>query len=200
MGESDDTISSDMKQALRKILLEKRKDVSFVWKTKAEKKIRQKLFSLPYFKKAKVIFCYVSKPDEVDTLEIIHRLFQASRNVVVPRVKGKKLSPFLIEHFDHLEEGTFGIFEPKRYQPKIKSNAIDCAIVPGIAFDRQGHRLGYGHGYFDRFLKKLKCKKIGICFDFQIVDKLKTHAYDTPVDVVVTEKKIYVPSPSKTGS
>lgn len=202
-----------MKQGFRIKLLTKRQNLSFAWKKWADSKIRAKLFRFSLFQKAKKIFCYVSKPDEVDTLEIIHYIFQHAKQdeiivsrlkkrVVVPKVKGKKLDLFEIHHFDHLEQGTFGIFEPQKHRPKIRPEDIDLAIIPGIAFDKYGHRIGYGHGYFDRFLKKLTCHKIGLAYGFQVIEKnsalggvliekIPTHPYDVPVDFVITEKRVF---------
>lgn len=177
-----------MKQALREKILEIRKGLKPTWKSKADTKIRKRLFHLREFKKAKVIFLYVSKPDEVDTIKIIEHLIKVKKAVVVPRVEEKTLHLHTIEDFKHLEKGKFEIFEPKKYRPKISPRSIELAIVPGIAFDRSGHRIGYGHGYFDRLLAKMKCIKIGLAYSFQVIAKIDTHPYDVPVHKVITEK------------
>lgn len=166
-----------------------RKRLKPQWKTKSDSGIRERLFRLKEFKKAKVIFLYVSKADEVDTIKILERLIKLKKIIVVPRVEGKHIRLHTIEHFEHLTKGNFGIFEPKKHRPKINPKHIDIALVPGIAFDKTGSRIGYGHGYFDRLLKKMTCPKIGLAYDFQMVAKIETHVYDVPVDDVVTEKR-----------
>lgn len=177
-----------------------RKKLTPQWKLRADKKIHAKLFLLPIFQRAKIIFLYVSKIDEVDTRAFMLSLLKKKKCVVVPRVEEKELHLHTIKNFGHLEKGAFGILEPKKHRPEVKPKSIDVAIVPGIAFDRSGHRIGYGHGYFDRLLKKMKCSKIGLAYDFQMVDNIETHPYDVPVDFVITEKKIYVSKPTKRRS
>ncbi len=183
-----------MKQLLRKNLKKKRKNLSRAWKEKADNKIFQKLQKLPVFQKAKIVFLYISKQDEVDTHGIVEYLGKKKRTIVAPRVKGEHLTLHSVEGFEHLEKGSFEILEPKRNRPKILPRTIQLALVPGIAFDKNGHRVGYGKGYFDRLLKKLPCKKIGLAYGFQIVDKIETHPYDVPVDFIITEKNVHFPA------
>lgn len=154
-------------------------------------RILKKLYSHPLFKKSKTIFLYVSLPDEVSTFDIIKK-YSGKKRLIVPRVQGKhRLSLREIQNFKHLERRAFGILEPKTHLPKVKPDKIELAIVPGIAFGKRGHRIGYGRGYMDRIFAKMKCPKIGLAYDFQIVDKIPDGPYDVPVDLVITEKKIY---------
>ena len=185
-----------MKHNLKSEVLEKRKALSKDEIKENSNKIKENLFSLPEFEKAKNILFYVSFNNEVDTHEIIKELL-TKKNIIVPYVE--KGNPILqlseLKDFDELEAKTFGILEPK--EDKIKKfdiGNVDLVIVPGIVFDKNGHRIGYGYGYYDRFFHKLDAnvKKIGLAFDFQVVDKIPEEKHDVPVDFVITEKRVLV--------
>src|SRR3989338_3616519 len=90
---------------------------------------------------------------------------------------------------------TFGILEPKEsYQREFNPDKLDIVIVPGIAFDKNGHRIGYGYGYYDRFLKTIRKEtlKIGLAYDFQLIEKIPEERHDVPVDIILTEKEIAI--------
>ncbi len=184
-----------MKQKLKDDIFRKRKSLS---KMEAEEKsciTKEKLYSMPLFKKSKNILTYVSFNNEVDTISIIKELLtKKEKNVLVPYVdKDKLVQISKINSFDDLEPKTFGILEPR--ENKIKNfdiNELDLVVVPGIAFDKNGHRIGYGYGYYDKFLKNLNknTAKIALAFDFQIVDKIPEEKHDVPMDIIVTEKRI----------
>lgn len=155
--------------------------------------IRQKLQALESFQRAQTIHTYVSLPEEVDTQALIHAALRAGRRVAVPKVQGPALAHFFIDDLAALEAGVYGIGEPreekgaKRVEEK---NAFDLVLVPGLAFDRQGHRLGYGAGYYDRFLAEISAPKIGLAFAAQIVEKIPAAPHDQRVDFIVTEKEV----------
>ncbi len=97
-----------------------------------------------------------------------------------------------IRSFDDLQKGTFGILEPKpEAMHLVAPEELDLVLVPGIAFDKRGYRLGYGGGFYDAFLAQTKMVKVGLAFDFQIVDLLPTREEDERVDLIVSEKTIY---------
>jgi 5-formyltetrahydrofolate cyclo-ligase len=185
-----------MKQTLKSEIFEKRKALSKEEIKEKSNKIKEKLFSLPEFKDAKNILFYVSFNDEVDTQEIIKELLaNKEKNIIVPYVV--KNNPILqlseIKNFNELEPKTWGILEPKdEFIRKFDIENVDLVIIPGIVFDQNGHRIGYGYGYYDRFLKKLdkNVVKIGFGFEFQIVDKIPEEKHDVPVDIMVTEKRV----------
>lgn len=182
-----------MKEALRKLILQKRRALPIKQKKFFDKKIRNRLFQLKVFKEAKTVFLYVSKEDEVDTHEILNGLLKQNKKAVVPKIH-TKLPHLHLVHLDeikNLKRGKFGILEPKSPHPRVKPDEIDVAIIPGVAFDKTGHRIGYGKGYFDRILHKIKTPKIGLAYDFQMVDKIQTHIYDMPVSIIITNKKTY---------
>lgn len=185
-----------MKETLKKIILEKKKALTKEEINEKSTKIKQSLYSLTEFKKAKNIMFYVSFDNEVDTQEIIKELLaKKEKEVVVPYViKGSKnLQLSELKNFNELEPKTFGILEPKEANIKnFDINKLDLVIVPGIVFDKNGHRIGYGFGYYDRFLKKLNKNaiKIGLTFEFQLVDKIPEEMHDVPMNIIISENRI----------
>lgn len=184
-----------MKQALKTEIIGKRKTLSKKEVKEKNAKVKDNLFSLKEFKEAKNILFYVSFNDEVDTHEMIKELLDnGDKTVVVPYVLKKY--PILqlseLKNFDELEPKTFDILEPKElYTREFNPEKLDLVIIPGVAFDENGHRIGYGYGYYDRFLKKVKkVKKVGLAFELQLVDKIPEEWHDVPVDIVVTEEKV----------
>lgn len=179
-----------MKKSLRESMLEKRNSLAKDEIIKKSIKIQENLFGLDEFKKSKVVMFYVSFNDEAHTHDMIKESLK-SKTIVVPKVANNEIEPSIIIDFDQLiPSGKFGILEPIE-AAKINIKNIQVVIVPGIAFDKNGHKLGYGFGYYDKFLAKIpKALKIGLAFDFQIVDKLPIEGHDAPVDLVVTDKEI----------
>ena len=184
-----------MKSKLKSEIFEKRKALSKEEVNLRSEKIRERLYSLAEFKKAKNILVYVSFNNEVDTIDIIRDLLiKKEKNLVVPYVsKDKLLQISKIDSFDDLEPKTFGILEPKEDKiRKFDAKKVDLVIVPGIAFDKNGHRIGYGYGYYDRFLGKLmdNATKAGLCYEFQLVEKIPEEKHDVAMDIIITEKEI----------
>lgn len=142
----------------------------------------------PFLAEAKTIMAYYSLPDEVNTHSLIDDLVSEGKMVLLPKVMGAdtiELRRYIGR--DDLQEGVYHILEPVG-KPFTDYAAIDLILVPGLAFDAAGHRLGRGRGYYDRFLHSrvgFYCVKIGVCFDFQKVDEVPVDAFDIPVDMVV---------------
>ncbi len=184
-----------MKKALKEEIFGKRKALSKEDVEEKSEKIKESLYSLPEFKKAKNILFYVSFNNEASTVDMIKELLDnGEKNIIVPFVE--KNNPMLqlseLKNFNDLEPKTFEILEPKKNKiKKIEADKIDLIIVPGIVFDKNGHRIGYGYGYYDRLLEELNnAVKIGLCYGFQLVDKVPKEQHDIPVDIIVTEKRI----------
>ena len=153
--------------------------------------IRRKLVRLAAFRKAKTVFCYVSLPYEVETRRLIEQMLDAGKRVVVPRVVRRQLLLSELRNPDEdLSPGAFGVLEPRPHarRPLVRPKALDLAIVPGLVFDRRGHRLGHGWGYFDRLLARVPrvTPTVGVCFSFQLVDRLPTGRHDRPVHRVLS--------------
>jgi 5-formyltetrahydrofolate cyclo-ligase len=176
-----------LKDALRREMLKKRESLTKTEVISASGDIEEKLFSRPRIREAKTIGFYLRKGNEVDTNEMIVMALRKGKEVVVP-VTNEKIEFFHFSSFDDLQEGKYGILEPKhRIKP---CNEPDLVIVPGISFGLCMHRLGYGKGYYDEYLSKSFAYRIGICYDLQVVEKLPSHKNDERMDEIITEKRI----------
>ncbi|WDC85889.1 5-formyltetrahydrofolate cyclo-ligase [Caloramator sp. mosi_1] len=117
-------------------------------------------------------------------------LMQGKRLVYPKTIKSElKLIPCIVYKTDELCVGEYGILEPKDFN-KIDKNDIDLIFVPGVAFDKNGYRLGYGAGYYDRFLADFKGVKVGLCYDFQLVDSVYKNEHDVKMDYLICEEGI----------
>lgn len=178
-----------MKNQLKESILEKRNSLAKQEIIDKSNIIKNNLFNLEYYKKSRSVMFFVSFNNEVYTHEMIREALK-NKTVVLPKVVHHEIEPSLIIDFDNLIPGKFGILEPIEVTSIAYKN-IDLVLVPGIVFDKEGHRIGYGFGYYDRFLRKApKAIKIGLAFDFQVVDKIPKEMHDVPVDMVVTDKEV----------
>jgi len=184
-----------MKHNLKPEITAKRKSLTKRIIKEKSREIKEKLYSLSEFKEAKNIMIYVSFNNEVDTIEIIKEiLINKEKTIVVSYVV--RNNPILqlseLKSFNELEPKKLGILEPKdNFIREFSLKKLDLVIVPGLVFDKNGHRIGYGYGYYDRFLKKIDGdKKIGLAFDFQLVDKIPEEQHDVPMDIIVTEERV----------
>lgn len=148
--------------------------------------ILRTLASHPKFIEAKTVLLYHSLPDEVDTRDFI-RYWATRKRILLPVVEGDELVLKVFHTDTPLNEGAFGILEPQgdNYTDFL---SIDLAIIPGVAFDNKCNRLGRGKGYYDRLLKRMpheKIYKIGLCFDFQKVEKIPCEPHDIAMDEVI---------------
>lgn len=154
--------------------------------------VRRKVFRLTAFRRAKTVCCYVALPYEVQTWRMIEQMLAIGKRVVVPMVRrgSKRLS--LSEVRDpaaDLTPGAFGVWEPRMSARRpVPLKDIDLVLVPGLAFDRRGHRLGHGLGYFDRFLARLPktTPTVGLAFRFQLLNRLPAAPHDHAVQTVLT--------------
>ncbi len=180
-----------MKEKLRKEIKEKRKKLSKEEQRKKGKEIKKRLFDLKEYKDAKTVLFYVSYNGEVFTHNMIKEAM-INKKVIVPisNKKDKSLILSELKNWDDLKLGSYGILEPRKDKiNEVSIDEIDLIIVPGIAFDEKGNRIGHGKGYYDRLLQKSNAVKIGIAYELQIVDKVPTEENDIPVDIIITEKR-----------
>ena len=146
------------------------------------------------------MFTYVSTPIEVDTRALINHSLKSGKKVAVPRcVPGtREMEFYYINSLDELEKGTFNVDEPNPDKSKAATEfKKSICIVPALCFDKRGYRLGYGGGYYDRFLSKYNGYSIGICYNNCIVPKLIHGRFDRKPDIVVTDKRIFTTQISK---
>ena len=137
--------------------------------------------------KRKNILIYVSKEDEVDTINLILELFKLKKNIYVPKVEKDIINFYQINSLFDLKLGKFNILEPIS-KIKITNYQDSVIIVPGLLFDLNNNRLGYGGGYYDKFLQDKNIYKIGICYSFFKIDKINSEKHDIKMDLIITEE------------
>lgn len=181
------------KKELRKKIIKIRDSQSEEEILRKSKIIEEKLFSLSEFKESSTVMFYYSIKGEVKTYEMINRAIENGYKVFLPKTDkiNRELIPYKVENLEELEIGAYNILEPKDSSEKINPEALDLIIVPGVVFDENCYRIGYGGGFYDRFLKKIKkAKKIGLAYELQIVKKIPVEENDVKLDIVITEKRI----------
>lgn len=151
--------------------------------------IADKIISMPEFSYNHDIYTYMSFRNEVNTEYLISECLLSGKNTAVPKVYGEDMVFYQIDNTSDLCDGYMGIREPSEDLPVMDThNGI--IIVPGMVFDRKGNRAGYGKGFYDRYLaKNPDLIKIGIAFNFQIVDEIETNPFDIPMDYIITEQE-----------
>lgn len=184
------------KAELRKKLLTQRQSLSSTVRDHANRQIAKAVIEHPVVQLAQVIMLYIDFRDEVSTSLIRRDLWKQGKRVVAPRtqVHERALIPLQIQNDDELVKGAYGIDEPLFVMDRIVApEEIDVVLIPGAAFDVGGRRLGYGGGYYDRFLPTLRSDAvtIGIAFEFQLVEHVPAEVHDIRVDWIITESGIY---------
>jgi len=154
------------------------------------------LHSVPEFTTANGIFTCLSYNNEVDTWDLVDKLLFAGKRVYVPRVSFGANELHVVRYPCRLEMLRIGLQQPIPEEPRIPTaeinSVIDVALVLGVLFDRErGFRLGYGRGFFDRFLARRSFPAIALTFEQQLVSNLPAERHDVPMDVIVTEKRVY---------
>ncbi len=175
-----------MKAAIRNRILARRDALSGKERVELSEMICQNVIRLPEVVRAKTIAAYIAKGSEADARKIIEHCIAEGKTILVPSTNDHiEMVRFL--GFDKLAPAKFGILEPNE---KIPGPEPEVVLVPGIAFGLCMHRIGYGKGYYDAYLKKTKAHRIGLCYDFQLFDRLPSHELDERMDKIVTEKRI----------
>lgn len=161
---------------------------------KDSNKIVDKLLTTSWFKECNQLFCYVSFNQEVITTPILLTALEQNKKVAVPKIVNHEMKFFYITSLEELKPGTLGILEPFSGEEAIPSHTGEnLCIVPGLAFDRERNRIGYGKGYYDKFFAKYidkPIRKIALAFDFQIYESLPAEEYDKKVDRIITPTRI----------
>mgnify|MGYP001587048382 CR=1 FL=1 len=191
-------MENNIKSNLRKTMLQQRKNMTIENANAFSNKIIGTLMELPEFINCKNIMLYLSFNKEVDTYPLITWCFDNGKTVIAPYCiqAERKIIPFKINNLTNdLTKSTFGVMQPKHdLLEEANMEDIDLIIVPGVVFDVHCNRIGFGAGYYDRFLpkKSKNTSTIGIAYDYQIMDKIPTSKYDVPLDLIITEKRIIV--------
>ena len=184
------------KSKIRSMVLDKRLNMNSEEVKSKSISIANNFFDSSLYKSAKVIMVYIDFRNEVETKNIIVKAIKDDKRIIIPISIKETRELILSEIKDYdseLGSGAYGILEPKEeFIRRVDPALIDLVIIPGVAFDNAGHRVGYGAGYYDRFLKKLKpyVPKIALAFDLQIVDSIDGDEHDIPVDYIINENSI----------
>ena len=179
------------KAHLRRQCNSKREDVAAEQVASYSARIREQILALPEWEAASVVHSYVeSKSNEVETRPLIQLAIESGRRILVPLVSGTGTPPLLhteISSLDELRPGPFGLLQPALSAALPEPICADLVIVPGLAFDRRGGRLGWGKGFYDDFLSRLEASRIGVAYSGQVVESVPMEAHDIYMDKVVTE-------------
>ena len=187
---------STQKQSLRRRILRRLRCQSERSRLLKSRRIQRRLCRLPIYRRARRVLCYVSFDGEVETGPLLKRMLAEGRRVAVPAaLSGGRMAVVEISDLkrDLRHTGLFGIPHPEPPWKRVPPAELDLVILPGIAFAPDGHRLGRGKGYFDRFLERVpkRVRRVGLGFDFQVTEKLPRLSHDQPVDRVITESAVY---------
>lgn len=181
----------NIKKEIRKFIKEKRALLTKDEKEILDNIIFKKIVNSQEYRKAKFIFIFVSYKDEIDTHRVIKKALIDGKVICVPKTISLEEGMYAaqITKFEDLEVGNYGILEPKSENKRIEENLIDLCYVPGLAFDRVGGRMGYGGGFYDRFLIKIRnnCKKIGLTYSFQVLERVPMGENDIFIDGIITD-------------
>ena len=176
------------KKSLRREIGEKKRALTALEVQERSRILAQRLYATAQYRQAKSLYAYLSFNQEVRTNPIIERAWADGKQVALPKVMGREMAFIWIDSFDGLApQGAYNITEPIEDGPVADDEAA-LVLMPGLAFDPQGHRVGYGGGYYDRFLEaEPRHPLVALCYDFQLLPHLETDAHDVPVDLVITD-------------
>lgn len=172
------------KQILRNKYKEIRKNIKN--KELLDNRIFNEIIEMKEYKQSDLILIYVSLKDEVDTFKLIEHSLEIGKRVAVPRCEGDNIVFYNIKTLSDLEEGSFKILEPTTNETVVDFANSIC-IIPGVAFDKENNRIGYGKGFYDRFLEKYDGTKIGLTYRECICDKIDNDINDIKMDIVITD-------------
>ena len=179
--------TAEQKRALRRVLLEKRRAMSRDARTAADQRITESVCGSAAFQNAQTIFCFWSLPEEPDTAEIIACARACGKRVAFPRcaVSDRTMQFFLVDDDSQMQSGAYGIAEPSPSCPLAVPQSTDLCIVPALAADADGSRLGYGGGYYDRYLASHSMQSVCICYDIPRSEPLPADSWDVRTDAVI---------------
>ncbi len=176
------------KTALRKEIREKKRAMTQKQIEKASHALAQQFFATAYYREAKTLYGYLPYNQEVRTIPMLQQALLDGKKVAVPKVFGDEMEFIYLTDLTQVEKGYAGIPEPVADGP-IAHDEKALVLMPGLAFDAQGHRIGYGGGFYDKYLDShpnTEFQKIALCFDFQIYDQIPSEAHDEKMDIIIS--------------
>lgn len=182
------------KNQIRKKIIEIRDSFDVIKKGEADLKIKRSLENQSFFSQCNNIFIYIGFGSEIDTKKYIEEFLKLGKNVLVPRIDMKLgvMECVKINSLSDLKVGNYEILEPVDEIKAVDKKIIDLVIMPGVAFDINGGRIGYGGGYYDKFLEDIQndVLKVALAYDFQVFEKLEIEEHDIKADIVITEEQV----------
>lgn len=177
------------KRALRKAIGTQKRALTAEQIETRSAALAQRLYQTRHYKAARSLYAYLSFNQEVRTEPIIRQAWKDGKRVAVPKIVGRDMVFIWLDSFDDLlPQGNYGILEPASDGP-VADDETALILMPGLAFDAQGHRIGYGGGYYDRYLSAHPGHPtVALCYPFQLFQCLLTEDHDIPVDLVITEQ------------
>ncbi|MCR5273027.1 MAG: 5-formyltetrahydrofolate cyclo-ligase [Lachnospiraceae bacterium] len=173
------------KKEARKLHRDLRDKIGIEYRIQAEKEICDRLYDIA--KDRNIVFCYAAIGSEVNLEDLYKRLLEMGKKLAFPKVNGKDMSFFAVDDLTKLTPGTFNVPEPDEGCEKIYPKK-DIFFVPGLCFSRDGSRIGYGAGYYDRYFKQYgECLKVGVCFNNQLDDDFVKDEFDISMDRIVCD-------------
>ena len=192
---TNSTSIAQAKNAIRQDIIQKRGELGDLEKNEKSLAISKRLFGMDEFKKSKVVFCFLSTFFEVQTEKIIRESLRLGKQVLVPLLdpEGGNLQASRIPSMDiDFMIGKYGIKQPTlKLRDIVPFSNIDFVVVPGLAFDKTGNRIGYGAGFYDKFFKKISSgvTRVAVSYDFQLFNLVPHSDLDEPVHFLITETK-----------
>lgn len=175
------------KKAFRREIGAKKRAMTIEQIESASHRLCERFFETDAYKNARTIYAYLPYNQEIRTWEIVERALKDGKKVAVPKCYGEVMKFLWIDDLDHIAPGAFNIPEPIADEPEADDDTA-LILMPGLAFDPEGHRLGYGGGFYDRYLAEHHDHTlVALCYDFQLFDHLETEAHDIPVDLVISD-------------
>lgn len=193
-GNDAEKIVSDVcvKMELRRTMSAMVQELDSAYCRSADEELFQQLIQLEEYQNANTVFCYVGKSNEINTIAIIQHLLASGKQVAIPKCIQKGImEAYSIQSLDDLECGFYGILEPKEdKQDIISPNKIDLAIIPCLSASSRGERLGYGGGFYDRYLQRTDAYRLLLCRERIICEDIPVESHDQKMDMVLTEERI----------
>ena len=187
----------EKKNALREEYRKKRSDLDMQQRQQKDEAIAKRFLSSISYRNAGVVLLYASTDEEIETYTIAHQALADGKTIAYPRcvAQDKRMVFHTVHSLAQLQDGAYGLFQPAQTQPvydyESRAEADHAvAIVPGVVFDRDGYRVGYGKGYYDRFLRAFFGVKVGLAYSDHVLRTVPRGRYDLNVDMIVTEKGV----------
>ena len=173
------------KTELRRRIREKKRAMTPEEIEERSRELGRKFAATEAYRKAKTVYGYMPYNQEVRTVPMLRRALEEGKRVAVPKVYGDDMKFIYLDDLSQVAKGYAGIPEPVADGP-VAQDETALVLMPGLAFDRAGHRIGYGGGFYDKFLaREPHHPTVALCYDFQVMDRLETEEFDIPVDLVI---------------